>query len=98
MPHMDVIIHHGGCNTFTEALFYGKPMIILPFSSDQFSIAYDAEKNHLGMTLDPNHLEQEQIVNALVQVLSQQRKSLEKWSRFSKERGPDFAAKKILGI
>ncbi|MGB6178558.1 glycosyltransferase, partial [Carnobacterium sp.] len=39
MPYMDNVIFHGGCNTFTEALYYGKPMIILPFSSDQFNIA-----------------------------------------------------------
>lgn len=98
IPHMDVIIHHGGCNTFTEAVYYGKPMIILPFSSDQFNIAYDAEKNHLGLTLDPNHLKKEELVNALVQVLTQHRQSLGKWSQFSKDRGPDYAAKIILGM
>ena len=34
MPYMDSVIFHGGCNTFTEALYYGKPMIILPFSRE----------------------------------------------------------------
>ncbi|KNZ42071.1 glycosyltransferase [Acetobacterium bakii] len=96
IPHMDVIIHHGGCNTFTEAVYYGKPMIILPFSSDQFNIAYDAEKNHLGVTLNPNQLTKEQLLNALGQVLGQASPNLAHWSQFSKNRGPDYAAKIIL--
>lgn len=62
---MDLVIHHGGCNTFTESLYYGRPMVILPFSSDQFNIAYDAESLGLGVVLNPNSLDDKKISVAL---------------------------------
>ncbi|MDP3387166.1 MAG: glycosyltransferase [Eubacteriales bacterium] len=96
MPFMDIVIHHGGNNTFTETVYYGKPMIILPFSSDQFSIAFDAESNGMAIVLDPNRLSEMIIVDALGEVLKLDKKKLLRWSRFSKERGPDYAAKQIL--
>lgn len=95
MPFMDIVIHHGGNNTFTETVYYGKPMIILPFSSDQFNVAYDAEVNHLGIVLDPNRLSKTIIINALGEVFKLDQKNLLHWSRFSQERGPDYAARRI---
>jgi UDP:flavonoid glycosyltransferase YjiC (YdhE family) len=98
IPYMDIVIHHGGCNTFTESLCYEKPMIILPFSSDQFNIAYDAEKNNIASVLDPNNLEKVLIFQTIDNCLKNKSKDLKKWSNYSKEKGPDYAAKKILGI
>lgn len=98
IPYMDIIIHHGGCNTFTESLFYEKPMVILPFSSDQFNIAYDAEKNNIASVLDPNNLEKVLISQTIDHCLKNKSEDLKKWSHYSKERGPDYAAKKILRI
>jgi UDP:flavonoid glycosyltransferase YjiC (YdhE family) len=54
LPHVDLVIHHGGNNSFTETLHFGKPAIILPFSSDQFAIAHDLQRFSLGRVLDPN--------------------------------------------
>ncbi|MFO0405042.1 MAG: nucleotide disphospho-sugar-binding domain-containing protein [Labrys sp. (in: a-proteobacteria)] len=34
IPHVDLFIHHGGNNSFNEALFFGKPALILPFCWD----------------------------------------------------------------
>ena len=34
IPHVDLFIHHGGNNSFNEALFFGKPAIIMPFCWD----------------------------------------------------------------
>jgi MGT family glycosyltransferase len=34
IPQVDVVIHHGGNNSFTECLFFGKPAIIMPFAWD----------------------------------------------------------------
>jgi len=98
IPYMDIVIHHGGCNTFTESLFYEKPMVILPFSSDQFNIAYDAEKNKIASVLDPNNLEKVLISQIIDYCLKNKSEDLKKWSNYSKERGPDYAAKKILEI
>ena len=34
IPMVDAVIHHGGNNSFTECLFFGKPAIIMPYVWD----------------------------------------------------------------
>jgi MGT family glycosyltransferase len=34
IPEVDLFIHHGGNNSFNEALYFGKPAIIMPFCWD----------------------------------------------------------------
>lgn len=81
-PEVDLVIHHGGNNTFTETLFYGKPMIILPFSSDQFSIGYDVENNQLGRCLDPNNFSKEDLAYSVKYILTKSfQKNLLSWSK-----------------
>lgn len=96
LPYMDIVIHHGGCNTFTETLYFGKPMIILPFSSDQFNIASDAERNKIACTLNPNQLSEGAVVDALEKAVQLDQEILRHWSEWSKQRGTDYAAKCIL--
>lgn len=96
MKDLDLVIFHGGCNTFTEALFYGKKMIILPFSSDQFNIAYDAERKELAEILDPNNFREKDLVRALVKMKDQLNPELRYWSKISQDRGPDYAVTELL--
>ena len=98
MPYVDTVIFHGGCNTLTETIYYGKEMIILPFSSDQFNIAYDIEINKLGAILDPNNFSKESLAKAFNYVEENSGASLEKWRNISKSRGTDYAAKQLLDI
>lgn len=56
LPHAAAMVHHGGNNSFTECLHAGVPALVLPFSSDQFAIAHDAERAAAGRYLDPNTL------------------------------------------
>lgn len=94
ISQVDLVIHHGGCNTFTESLYYGKPMVILPFSSDQFNIAYDAETLGLGVVLDPNGLDKVMIGEALDQAFnSLSQDSLTYWSQVLKSRGAEYGAR-----
>lgn len=98
MPYMDTVIFHGGCNTFTEAMYYGKDMIILPFSSDQFNIAFDVEKNNLGKVLDPNGFSHDDLVEAFNHMENMSKDNIKHWSKVSKERGTDYAVKKVLDV
>lgn len=50
----NVVVSHGGNNTVTESLTQGVPMLIGPFSSDQFDSAADVEAAQLGLSFDPN--------------------------------------------
>ncbi|ANU26396.1 glycosyltransferase [Planococcus versutus] len=98
MPYVDTVVFHGGCNTLTEAIYYGKKMIILPFSSDQFNIAYDIEKNRLGSVLDPNNFSKQELANAFNDTEEISKESLQYWKSISRKRGADYAAKQIVEI
>ena len=47
----DVFVTHGGMNSVSEALFYGVPMVVIPFVSDQPVNARCIEKLGVGKTL-----------------------------------------------
>lgn len=49
-----VLVTHGGNNSVTEAAASGVPMLILPFSTDQFDGAAAIERTGLGLAADPN--------------------------------------------
>lgn len=98
MPYVDLVIFHGGCNTFTEAMYYGKKMLVLPFSSDQFNIAYDIEVNELGVILDPNHFNPIDIEFAFKKLETMSKDNLKHFMQISQSRGCDFAAKIILDV
>ena len=49
-----VLVTHGGNNSVTEALAAGVPMVVLPFSTDQFAGAAAIEAAGVGTALDPN--------------------------------------------
>ena len=51
LPHCDLVIHHGGNNTFNEALYFGKPSIILPFCWDGLDNARRVQETGYGMQL-----------------------------------------------
>ena len=47
-------VTHGGNNSVTESLHSGVPMLVLPFSTDQFAGAAAIENAGVGLVLDPN--------------------------------------------
>lgn len=98
MPYIDLVIFHGGCNTLTEAMYYGKDMLVLPFSSDQFNIAYDLEQNNIAAILDPNTFTKEDIKRAFSDIEKTDKDKLSYYSKLSQSRGSDFAAKIVLCV
>ena len=46
------MIHHGGNNSFTECLYFGKPAIIMPYVWDGHDNATRVEETGHGFKLD----------------------------------------------
>ncbi|MDJ0335874.1 glycosyltransferase [Salinibacterium sp. G-O1] len=47
-------VTHGGNNSVTEAMTFGVPLVVLPFSTDQFAGAEAIEREGFGVALAPN--------------------------------------------
>jgi UDP:flavonoid glycosyltransferase YjiC (YdhE family) len=54
LGHASLLVTHGGNNSVTEALTHGVPLLVMPFSSDQFDGAAAIERHLAGVALDPN--------------------------------------------
>jgi UDP:flavonoid glycosyltransferase YjiC (YdhE family) len=61
-------VTHGGNNSVTEAIGQGVPLLVLPFSTDQFAGAAAIERTGLGTALDPNSATVDDLAAALTVV------------------------------
>lgn len=52
IPKVDLVIHHGGNNSFTECLYFGKPAIIMPYVWDGHDNATRVQETGHGFKLD----------------------------------------------
>jgi UDP:flavonoid glycosyltransferase YjiC (YdhE family) len=62
-------VTHGGNNSVTESIGSGVPLVVLPFSTDQFAGAAAIERSGFGVALDPNSATVEELAAALARVL-----------------------------
>ena len=69
IPACDLVITHGGNNTTTEALHFGKPMIVLPLFWDQFDNAQRMTELGLGVRLPTYDFEDDELRDAVAQLL-----------------------------
>ncbi|GAF98840.1 unnamed protein product, partial [marine sediment metagenome] len=96
LEQVDAMVHHGGSNSFTECLRAGVPAVVLPFSSDQFSVARDAERAGAGAVLDPNTLSPADVPTALRAVWATVSPRMPELAAAVRRRGPGWAAGELL--
>ena len=70
LPQVDLVITHGGNNTITESLHFGKPMVVLPLFWDQHDNAQRMEELGFGRRLDTYGHEPEELIEAVENLLA----------------------------
>jgi MGT family glycosyltransferase len=70
LPHVDAVITHGGNNTVTECMWFGKPMLVLPIFWDQHDNAQRVDETGYGIRLPTYALERDQLMGALDRLLT----------------------------
>jgi len=70
LPKVDLVLTHGGNNTVTESLHFGKPMVVLPIFWDQHDNAQRIEETGFGARLDTYRHSGEELIGAIDRLLA----------------------------
>jgi MGT family glycosyltransferase len=69
LPHVDLVITHGGNNTVTESLRFGKPMVVLPIFWDQHDNAQRVDETGFGTRLPTYSFTDDELAGAIDRLL-----------------------------
>jgi len=70
LPHVDAVITHGGNNTTTECMWFGKPMLVLPIFWDQHDNAQRVHETGYGVRLPTYDLADGELAAGLERLLA----------------------------
>ncbi|MGN6796859.1 MAG: glycosyltransferase [Gaiellaceae bacterium] len=70
LPQVDLVITHGGNNTVTESLYFGKPMVVLPLFWDQYDNAQRLHDTGFGVRLDTYGHTRDELTGAIDRLLA----------------------------
>jgi MGT family glycosyltransferase len=70
IPQVDLVISHGGNNTVTETLHFGKPLVVLPLFWDQYENAQRVHELGYGIRLDTYRFTAEELTGAVDRLLA----------------------------
>ncbi|MDX1870573.1 glycosyltransferase [Mycolicibacterium sp. 120266] len=70
IPQVDLVISHGGNNTVTETLHFGKPLIVLPLFWDQYENAQRIDELGFGIRLNTYGFADQDLTAAVERLLA----------------------------
>ncbi len=70
LPLVDLVITHGGNNTYSEAFTFGKPMIALPLFWDQHDNAQRLQETGFGVRLSTYTFADDELTSAMDRLLA----------------------------
>ncbi|NP_001310041.1 sterol 3-beta-glucosyltransferase-like [Tetranychus urticae] len=73
LPKVDLVIHHGGNNTFIESLYFGKPSIIFPMFGDQHDNGRRAVDMGIGKCISPTNLNEKLLLDMIDETISDEK-------------------------
>ncbi len=101
IKQVDAVIHHGGNNSFTECLYFGKPAIIMPYVWDGHDNAMRVQETGHGYKLDRYTWTDEELEEKIMHMIGgkKMKAKLKKTSEAMRAKhGPTKAAKLIDGL
>ena len=101
IPEVDLVITHGGNNTVTESLHFGKPMVVLPLFWDQYDNAQRMHELGYGVRLATYDFSDDELIGAVDGLLADEtlRSSLDALGeRIRDARGVSHAADLIEAV
>ena len=70
IPLVDLVITHGGNNTVTESMHFGKPMVLLPLFWDQYDNAQRVHEMGFGRRLATYDFSDDELIGAVTEILA----------------------------
>ena len=101
LPQVDAVITHGGNNTTTECMWFGKPMVVLPVFWDQHDNAQRVHERGYGVRLPTYDFADGELGTALDRVLADEplrARCAAAGERLRQRPGTELAADLIEGV
>ena len=101
IPQCDLVIHHGGNNSFTECLYFGVPAIIMPYVWDGHDNAMRVQETKHGIKMHRSNWEEGELLKNIDDTINDKEVSdnLKKASEFMQsDNGAQKAAALIVDL